>query len=138
MLRYLAGKGNPAAHGISEWHGGGTWVRLDERSILPVDAGGREVFNAEDCTSIRQGYCPGQAVGYLAARLFEAAPRRAVVTILDEDRAGQVDAGALLGEPALAADWNHPEEGAAWPHLRRPAVRNEAREGSTRAADLSP
>ena len=47
-----------------------------------------------------------------------AAPRRAVVTIFDEDRAGQVDEAALLSEPALAEDWNRPEEDAAWSHLQ--------------------
>ena len=46
------------------------------------------------------------------------APRRAVVTIFDEDRTGQVDEAALLSEPALAEDWNRPEEDAAWSHLQ--------------------
>lgn len=47
-----------------------------------------------------------------------AAPRRAVVTIFDEDGTGQVDEAALLSEPALAQDWNRPEEDAAWSHLQ--------------------
>lgn len=47
-----------------------------------------------------------------------AAPRRAVVTIFDEDRTGQVDEATLLSEPALAQDWNRPEEDAAWSHLQ--------------------
>ena len=47
-----------------------------------------------------------------------AAPRRAVITIFDEDKAGQVDEAALLSEPALAEDWNRPEEDAAWSHLQ--------------------
>lgn len=47
-----------------------------------------------------------------------ATPRRAVVTIFDEDRIGQVDEAALLSEPALAEDWNRPEEDAAWSHLQ--------------------
>ena len=46
------------------------------------------------------------------------APRRAVVTIFDEDRTGQVDEATLLSEPALAQDWNRPEEDAAWSHLQ--------------------
>jgi hypothetical protein len=46
------------------------------------------------------------------------APRRAVVTIFDEDRAGQVDEATLLSEAALAQDWNRPEEDAAWSHLQ--------------------
>ena len=47
-----------------------------------------------------------------------AAPRRAVVTIFDEDRAGKIDEAALLSEPALAQDWNRPEEDAAWSYLQ--------------------
>jgi hypothetical protein len=40
-------------------------------------------------------------------------PRRALVTVLDEP----ADLSALLSEPALA-DWNRPEEDAAWQHLQ--------------------
>lgn len=47
-----------------------------------------------------------------------AAPRRAVVTIFDEDRANKIDEAALLSEPALAQDWNRPEEDAAWSYLQ--------------------
>lgn len=46
------------------------------------------------------------------------APRRAVVTIFDEDKVAEVDESALLSEPALARDWNRPEEDAAWSHLQ--------------------
>lgn len=46
------------------------------------------------------------------------APRRAVVMIFDEDKAIKIDASALLSEPALAQDWNRPEEDAAWSHLQ--------------------
>lgn len=46
------------------------------------------------------------------------APRRAVVTIFDEDKAIKIDESALLSEPALAQDWNRPEEDAAWSHLQ--------------------
>lgn len=46
------------------------------------------------------------------------APRRAVVTIFDEDKAVEIDESALLSEPALAQDWNRPEEDAAWSHLQ--------------------
>jgi hypothetical protein len=44
-------------------------------------------------------------------------PRRALVTILDEapESPGET---ALLAEAALAADWNRPEEDAAWSHLQ--------------------
>lgn len=47
-----------------------------------------------------------------------AAPRRALVTIFDDDRAIDVDEVALLSEDALAQDWNRPEEDAAWSHLQ--------------------
>ncbi len=44
------------------------------------------------------------------------APRRALVMILDEPPAAHE--AALLSEPALAEDWNRPEEDAAWSHLQ--------------------
>ena len=47
-----------------------------------------------------------------------AVPRRAVVTIFDEDKAAEIDEPALLSEPALAQDWNRPEEDAAWSYLQ--------------------
>jgi hypothetical protein len=43
-------------------------------------------------------------------------PRRALVTILEEDP--QVHDTALLSEPTLAEDWNCPEEDATWAHLQ--------------------
>jgi hypothetical protein len=43
-------------------------------------------------------------------------PRRALVTILAD--APRADETALLSEHALA-DWNRPEEDAAWSHLQR-------------------
>ncbi len=53
-------------------------------------------------------------------KLLEELPvsskRRALVTILDEGE--QVSETALLSEPALAEDWNRPEEDVAWSHLR--------------------
>ena len=45
--------------------------------------------------------------------------RRALVTILDETDPIAAPESALLSEPALAADWNRPEEDAAWSHLQR-------------------
>lgn len=44
------------------------------------------------------------------------APRRALVTILEEEP--YFDEAALLSEDALAEDWNRPEEDAAWSHLQ--------------------
>jgi hypothetical protein len=53
-------------------------------------------------------------------RLLEAvrlpARRRALVTVLNEEPV-QVSETALLSEEALA-DWNRPEEDAAWSHLQ--------------------
>ena len=43
--------------------------------------------------------------------------RRALVTVLDEPPEVPGEA-ALLAEAALAADWNRPEEDAAWSHLQ--------------------
>jgi len=42
-------------------------------------------------------------------------PCRAIVTIVDEPAIAET---ALLSEPALAKDWNRPEEDAAWSHLQ--------------------
>ena len=56
-------------------------------------------------------------------RLLEAvklsAARRALVTILEEEPAVSINETALLSEPALAEDWNRPEEDEAWSHLQR-------------------
>jgi len=47
-------------------------------------------------------------------------PRRALVTILLEDRpAVGAPESALLSEAALAEDWNRPEEDEAWSHLHQ-------------------
>lgn len=43
--------------------------------------------------------------------------RRALVTILDEEPVPHPNEAALLSEGALA-DWNRPEEDAAWAHLQ--------------------
>ena len=56
-------------------------------------------------------------------RLLESvhlsAARRALVTILEQEPVDIVSETALLSEPALAEDWNRPEEDAAWSHLQR-------------------
>ena len=44
-----------------------------------------------------------------------AGPRRALVTILDDTP--RSEEAAVLSEQALA-DWNRPEEDAAWSHLQ--------------------
>lgn len=46
------------------------------------------------------------------------AVRRAIVVILEEKPAFPVSETALLSEPALAEDWNRPEEDEAWSHLQ--------------------
>jgi hypothetical protein len=52
----------------------------------------------------------------LLEKLSGSSKRRALVTILDEGE--DVSETALLSEPALAEDWNRPEEDVAWSHLR--------------------
>jgi hypothetical protein len=44
--------------------------------------------------------------------------RRALVTILEEAPRADVSETALLSEPALAKDWERPEEDEAWSHLQ--------------------
>ena len=51
----------------------------------------------------------------LLGKLAISSKKRALVTILDEGE--DVSETALLSEPALAEDWNRPEEDAAWSHL---------------------
>lgn len=46
------------------------------------------------------------------------AGRRALVIILDEPAANAGET-ALLSEPALAEDWDRPEEEKAWSHLQQ-------------------
>lgn len=45
------------------------------------------------------------------------APRRALLTILDEPAEEAANLSALLSEAALE-EWNRPEEEAAWSHLQ--------------------
>ena len=42
---------------------------------------------------------------------------RALLTILEERPAVDAPETALLSEPALAEDWNRPDEDQAWSHL---------------------
>ena len=51
--------------------------------------------------------------------LHLSSTRRALVTILDDTHPIASTETALLSESALAADWNRPEEDAAWSHLQR-------------------
>ena len=44
--------------------------------------------------------------------------RRALVTILESEPTANIAETALLSEPALAEDWNRPEEDEAWSHLQ--------------------
>jgi hypothetical protein len=46
-------------------------------------------------------------------------PRRALVTILEDEPASKVPETALLSEQSLAEDWNRPEEDEAWSHLQQ-------------------
>jgi hypothetical protein len=45
--------------------------------------------------------------------------RRALITVLMDEPKTSVGETALLSEPALAQDWNRPEEDAAWLHLQQ-------------------
>jgi hypothetical protein len=53
----------------------------------------------------------------LLGPVMVGAPRRALVTILEEPAAVPGEP-ALLAEPALAEDWSRPEEDAAWSYLQ--------------------
>lgn len=57
---------------------------------------------------------------YLLENITIAKPRRALVTILDEEALDEsVNMTAWLSEQALAVDWNRPEEDEAWAHLQQ-------------------
>jgi hypothetical protein len=43
--------------------------------------------------------------------------RRVIITILNEEPSEEITNLALLSEPALAKDWERPEEDEAWSHL---------------------
>ena len=43
---------------------------------------------------------------------------RALVTILSDELSDSFET-AMLSEPALAQDWNRPEEDEAWSHLQK-------------------
>ena len=43
--------------------------------------------------------------------------RRVLITILDEEPSDEILNVAMLSEPALAKDWERPEEDKAWLHL---------------------
>jgi len=45
--------------------------------------------------------------------------QRAFVIVLEEKPVLRIPETALLSEPALAEDWNRPEEDEAWSHLQR-------------------
>lgn len=45
--------------------------------------------------------------------------RHALVTILEDESRSSIPETTLLSEPALAVDWNRPEEDAAWSHLQQ-------------------
>jgi hypothetical protein len=45
-------------------------------------------------------------------------PRRALVTILEDEPVLPADEISLLSEAALAEDWNRAEEDEAWAHLQ--------------------
>jgi len=46
------------------------------------------------------------------------AARKAFVTILEDTPSVSVNETTFLSEPALAREWNRPEEDVAWSHLQ--------------------
>ena len=54
----------------------------------------------------------------LLKRIRLPVAHRALVTILEEKPGIDIPETALLSEAAIAADWNRPEEDAAWSHLQ--------------------
>ena len=54
----------------------------------------------------------------LLKRIRLPVAHRALVTILEESPVINISETTLLSEAALAADWNRPEEDAAWSHLQ--------------------
>jgi hypothetical protein len=54
----------------------------------------------------------------LLERVRPVGVRRALVTILEESPTEATES-AVLSEPALATDWNLPEEDEAWSHLQQ-------------------
>jgi hypothetical protein len=55
---------------------------------------------------------------HLLEQVHLSSARRALVTILGDEAAIAIHETALLSEPALAEDWNRPEEDAAWSYLQ--------------------
>ncbi|MEI7862921.1 MAG: hypothetical protein WCJ21_09840 [Planctomycetota bacterium] len=55
----------------------------------------------------------------LAEHVELPCPRRALVTILDEEPTAPTLEPSLLSEQALAEGWNRPEEDAAWAYLQK-------------------
>ena len=54
----------------------------------------------------------------LAENVKLASPKRALVTILEDELVFTDYETALLSEAVLAEDWNRPEEDEAWSHLQ--------------------
>lgn len=47
------------------------------------------------------------------------AKQQAIVIILGHEPTTSIPETAILSEPALAEDWNRPEEDKAWSHLQQ-------------------
>ena len=59
-----------------------------------------------------------QGQARLVARVHLPMARRALVTTPEEAPAINIPETALFSEPALAEDWDKPEEDAAWSRLQ--------------------
>ena len=80
-----------------------------------MQEGGRRVKLLDEMRTVEAIIQPSGEVR-LVAPIRVPSPRRALVTILEEEP--QAQDTAILSEAALGEDWNRPEEDAAWAHLR--------------------
>ena len=65
-----------------------------------------------------EGVIDSDGVVRLLEPVSVGAPRRALVTILQEPPEAPSREAALLSQKSLAVDWNRPEEDLAWAHLQ--------------------
>lgn len=65
-----------------------------------------------------EGVIGDDGVVRLLENVSLSSPRRALITILDEQPAVYPNETARLSEAALAADWDRPEEDVAWAYLQ--------------------
>ena len=89
-----------------------TLLSTQSREIVYYGHGGNPMIRTVEATIDEQGNVK------LLEPVNLPSTRRALVTILEDAPAVCVNETALLSEPALAKDWDRPEEDAAWSHLQ--------------------